>query len=72
MAIWFYRSVLRSLSRGFAIAMLLVGTAMMALVASLAFFGALISLPVLLCLREVRRRLQSGVIREDHYVGHQR
>jgi hypothetical protein len=64
MALCFNRTFLRSVSQGLAVAMLLVAMVTMAFAAGLAFLGVMIALPVLLCLKEVRRHLRlSGMIR---------
>lgn len=69
MALCFNPTFLRSVSQGLAVAMLLVAMATMAFAAGLAFLGVMIPLPVLLCLKAVRKHLRlSGMIRAaaDH------
>lgn len=52
------RTFFRSVSQGLAAAMLLVAMATMAFAAGLAFLGAMIVLPILLCLKAVLRPLR--------------
>jgi xanthosine utilization system XapX-like protein len=57
MAIWFDNPLLRSLVQGLAVAVVLAAMAMMAFIAGVALLGAMIGLPVFMCLRELRRHL---------------